>query len=141
MANEQNLIDGSQRSKNEVREIGRKGGKASGEARRRNKTMRELAEKFLLGTPLNDNEKSVLEASGITDTDYISKKMLLFKGQYDKAMKGDTQAFNAICAIIGEKPAEKLDIGGDIFSRVRVVREHQQPDGYTANSEDDIPDD
>ena len=43
--------------------------------------------------------------------------------------------------MIGEKPADKIDLNGDIFSRVRVVRKHQKPDGFTANSEDDIPDD
>lgn len=41
--NEQNLIPTDKRSKEEARELGRKGGKASGEARRRAKTFRESA--------------------------------------------------------------------------------------------------
>ena len=41
--NEQNLIPTNKRSKAEARELGRKGGKASGEARRRSKTFREAA--------------------------------------------------------------------------------------------------
>ena len=43
MANEKNLRPGSMQSKSEVRENGRKGGIASGQARRRKKTLSELA--------------------------------------------------------------------------------------------------
>ena len=46
MANEKNLIPQAQRSPKEARENGRKGGKASGEARRAKRTLRELVEIF-----------------------------------------------------------------------------------------------
>ena len=42
--NEDNLIPNSERSPNELREMGRKGGIRSGESRRRKKRMRESAE-------------------------------------------------------------------------------------------------
>lgn len=42
--NEKNLIPNSERSPEELREMGRKGGIASGEARRRNRRLRETAE-------------------------------------------------------------------------------------------------
>lgn len=47
MPNEQNLIPMDQRSKNEARELGREGGRASGVARRRKKKLREAAELYL----------------------------------------------------------------------------------------------
>lgn len=42
--NDENLIPNSERSPSELREMGRKGGIRSGEARRRNKRIRESAE-------------------------------------------------------------------------------------------------
>lgn len=42
--NEGNLIPNSERSPSELREMGRKGGIKSGESRRRNKRLQEMAE-------------------------------------------------------------------------------------------------
>ena len=53
MANEQNLIPASQRSKSEARENSKKGGVASGKARRRKKALR-LALKGLMDIPLGE---------------------------------------------------------------------------------------
>ena len=141
MANEQNLIRNEERSPSEARENGRKGGKASGEARRLKKTLKEISEKFMYGTELNDSEKAALEAAGIKDVAYISKMAYLFKAQYDKAAKGDTQAFNAICAIMGEKPADesKVNVSGDLFSKIRVVEDIIEDTGNFPSSEDEIP--
>lgn len=47
MANEQNLVPLNQRTKAEQREITRLGGIASGETRRRQKTIREMAQAIL----------------------------------------------------------------------------------------------
>ena len=52
MANENNLIPYSKRSKKEAREDGRKGGKKSGEVRRQRKAMKEQME-MLLSLPFN----------------------------------------------------------------------------------------
>lgn len=51
MANEQNLVSLATRTTKEKREIGIKGGKASGEARRKKKTMLEVLEKTLFEKP------------------------------------------------------------------------------------------
>lgn len=45
--NEQNLIPNSQRSREELQEMGRKGGIASGKTRRRNRELRKLARHLL----------------------------------------------------------------------------------------------
>ncbi|HER9031035.1 TPA: hypothetical protein VM885_001928, partial [Streptococcus pyogenes] len=47
MANEENLIPGNKRSKSELREITRKGGIASGKARRRKKELKTIIEQAL----------------------------------------------------------------------------------------------
>ena len=137
----ENLINPKDRTSEELREMTRKGGIASGEARRRKKTMREALEMLLFHTKLNEQTKQMLKAEGVENADDFNHQMVITRSLIAKAESGDVQAYNAICSMIGEKPADKIDLGGDIFSRVRVVREKQQHDGYTANSEDDIPDD
>ena len=59
MANEQNLVSLATRTTNEKREIGIKGGKASGEARRKKRTMLEVLEKTLNEIPKNNNEEKL----------------------------------------------------------------------------------
>ena len=140
MANEKNLITQRERTKSEQREIARKGGKKSGETRRNKKTMREALEILMFDVEVDEAAKDKLRNAGIDEKDF-NNQMLITMGLMKKAREGDVQAYNAICSMIGEKPADKIDLNGDIFSRVRVVRKHQKPDGFTANSEDDIPDD
>lgn len=140
MANEKNLKKNSERTPSELREMTRKGGIKSGEARRNKKTMREALEMLMFDVEVDEAAKDKLRGAGISEKDF-NNQMLITLGLMKKAREGDVQAYNAICSMIGEKPADKIDLGGDIFSRVRVVREKQQHDGYTANSEDDIPDD
>ena len=56
MANEQNLIPNSMRTPSELRELTRKAGIASGEARRRKKTTAQLVN-LMLGSKLNEELK------------------------------------------------------------------------------------
>lgn len=127
-------------SSDEARKNGSKGGLASVQSRRRKKTMREALEMLMYHTELNEQTKQMLKAEGIKDAEDFNHQMVITRSLIAKAESGDVQAYNAICSMIGEKPAEKVEVGGDLFSRVRVVREKQKPDGFTANSEDDIPD-
>ena len=87
MANEQNLQPCS--SKSEARERGRKGGLASGEARRKRKTLKE---ELLLMLSEGETQQSVTLAL------------------IEKAMSGDTKAFEVIRDTIGEKPVDKVMI-------------------------------
>lgn len=140
MANEKNLIPQANRSPSEVREMGRKGGKASGEARRRKKTMREALEMMLFHTKLNEQTKQMLKAEGVSDVEDMNHQMVITRSLIAKAESGDVQAYNAICSMIGEKPAEKMEVNGDLLSRLRVVRESREDDPYVPRSEDEIPD-
>ena len=38
-----------------------------------------------------------------------------------KAKEGDVQAYNAICAMIGEKPADKLDLHGGMSNELQII--------------------
>ena len=86
MAGKENLRPVS--SKEEARERGRKGGLASGEARRKRKTLKE---ELLLMLSEGETQKSVTLAL------------------IEKAMNGDTKAFEVIRDTIGEKPADKVE--------------------------------
>ena len=100
------------RSENEAREKGKKGGIASGEARRRKKTMREALEMMLYDTKLNEQTKQMLQAEGIKNADDFNHQMVITRSLIAKAESGDVQAYHAICAMIGEKPSENFNLGG-----------------------------
>lgn len=84
--NEDNLVSLADRTTEEVREIARKGGIASGEARRRKKTLKD---ELIALLEMNDNNNK------------ISVALL------NKALNGDIQAFTTIRDTIGEKPIDK----------------------------------
>ena len=83
-------------SKEEARERGSKGGKASAEARRRKKDLR-LALEMLL-------EKDFTDKNGkeITGTEAITAKL------FEQAMKGNVKAFETIRATVGQDPVQKV---------------------------------
>lgn len=136
----ENLITTANRSEDEAREMGRKGGIASGETRRRKKTMREALEMMLYHTKLNETTKQMLKAEGVKDADDFNHQMVITRSLIAKAESGDVQAYHAICSMIGEKPAEKVEVGGDLFSNIRVVDDTIEDTGTIPQSEDDIPD-
>lgn len=116
MANDgkKNLIPMNKRTKAEQREIAAKGGVASGEARRAQKTLKEYAE-FLLSLPVTDGRKfNKLSRMGVPP-EGIDNKMLMVSGLLAAACAGDVSAAKEMRSIIGEdKPQdseaiEKLD--------------------------------
>lgn len=110
--NKDNLINPKDRTSEELREMTRKGGIASGEARRRKKTMREALEMLLYDTKLNEQTKQMLQAEGIKNADDFNHQMVITRSLIAKAESGDVQAYHAICQMIGEKPADNINIGG-----------------------------
>ena len=81
-------------------EIARLGGFASGEAKRKRKTIREELE-FLLAKQLKNNK-----GEDISTREAISTALI---GQ---AIKGNVKAFIAIRDTIGEKPTDKQEVTG-----------------------------
>lgn len=117
----ENLINPKDRTSEELREMTRKGGIASGEARRRKKTMREALELLMFHTELNEQTKQMLKSEGVKDADDFNHQMVITRSLIAKAEAGDVQAYNAICAMIGEKPAEKVDLGGGMENKLVIT--------------------
>lgn len=88
-----NLIPTNRRSKEEVRRNSSKGGKKSGEVRRKRKTLREELLALLSDGNIQNRMSLALiqEALGLTDA------------------KSVTKAFEVIRDTIGEKPTDKIE--------------------------------
>ena len=98
--NEKNLIPFSERSESEVREINSKGGKASGETRRRKRDIKQKM-KALLELPAAVNDREQLEALGV-DPDDMDNEMVLVMAMFLNAAQGDTKAFDRVMQILGK---------------------------------------
>lgn len=98
--NENNLIPFSERSVSEAREAGAKGGKKSGESRRRKKSIRQKMQ-MLLALPAADNDAEQLAALGI-EPDEMDNEMVLVMALYLAAAAGDVKAFDRIMDILGK---------------------------------------
>ena len=96
----ENLVPTNKRSKEEARELGRKGGIASGKARRERKTLKD--ELIML---LEDDDNNLK----------ISVALL------KRALDGDISAFTTIRDTIGEKPTDKIE--ADVNSEVNITIE------------------
>jgi hypothetical protein len=95
--NEENLIPFSERSKEEARTLGRKGGIKSGESRRQRKTLKE---ELLLLLAEGDTQKNISVAL------------------IQQALEGNTKAFEVIRDSIGEKQVEQTEL---INKEINVV--------------------
>lgn len=109
MPNEQNLIPMDQRSQSEARELGREGGRASGESRRRKKSLREAAELYL-SLPVADKRAWNKLARDGVDPEDVDNQMAIIAGLTIKAVKGDAKAARVLFDLLGEqngKPASE----------------------------------
>ena len=89
-----------------------KGGKASGEARRRKKEMRERLE-ILLSMPLTSGKGADIESIksfGALKGKNITVEDAVLIAITQKALKGDIQAGTFLRDTCGEKPKEKQEI-------------------------------
>lgn len=96
MANSENLIPNSQRTPEELREITRKGGIASGKARAAKRDLRQALE-MLLEKDFTDKNGNVLSG-----TEALTAKL------FEQAMKGNIRAFETLRDTVGQKPVEKV---------------------------------
>lgn len=92
------LISLADRTTEEQQEIARKGGIASGKARREKKKLRESLEELLAKTQIGENGEE------LTGADAISIKL------FEQALKGNVKAFMTIRDTVGEKPVEKVQV-------------------------------
>ncbi len=84
-----------------------KAGIASAKARKERKAIREQLE-MLLELPLKDkNAKTKIKKLGI-NADNLNNQMAMVISIYQKALRGDVNAFKEIRDTIGEKPVEQI---------------------------------
>lgn len=110
LANEKNLIPYSERSANEARENGRKGGIASGESRRRRKLLKESMNALLELPVSNTREYKALIKMGI-DIEEIDNSQLIVLALFNKAKSGDVAAIKELRNLIGEDSNEDKSAG------------------------------
>lgn len=107
MPNERNLIP--VRSTEEARERGRNGGRASGEARRRKKSLREAAELYLSLTVSDKRAWNKLAKDGV-DPEDVDNQMAIIAGLTIKAVKGDAKAAKLLFELVGDQSGEDDEV-------------------------------
>ncbi|MDO4326991.1 MAG: KGG domain-containing protein [bacterium] len=133
MANNENLIPFNKRSEREAREFGRKGGKASGEARRRKADFRRTLN-LLLTTEIDSPEWTpILESMGLDSTLEAAVNAAMIK----EALSGNVKAYIAIRDTLGQTTKSEEDLEEQ---RVRTAAakaksgqndaEEEQDDGF-----------
>lgn len=102
MGNEQNL---RVPSSEEARELGRKGGIASGKARRKKADLKKAFNTILKADVANENISKQLEALGFEATNEMALAMVMMQ----KAMKGNVKAFEQIARLVAIDTKDSLD--------------------------------
>lgn len=128
MPNEKNLIPNSERTPEELRRITSAGGKASGIARRRKRSLREAADLYLSMPVANRRKWNAIAKEGV-DPEDIDNQMAMIIGLTQAAMGGDAKAAKIIVDLIGEAPT---DSGKDTNNLLEAIKD-------TEVNTDDIP--
>lgn len=110
--NDENLKPFTTRTKEQAREAGRKGGIASGKARKQKKQMREAFETILAMsmkagelTDISDLESfNQIKGTNISVQDAITAVIV------NKALKGDIKSAEFVRDSIGQKPDDRMKI-------------------------------
>ena len=102
MANIDNLVPLTTKK---AREIGKKGGIASGIAKRQRKTLREIGD-MLGGLDIkSEKNKQILRDAGVCDGDMVDDVLTMFQLK-TKANKGDIKAIELLAKIRGQLAVE-----------------------------------
>lgn len=105
MANNENLIPFNRRSVDEAREFGRRGGKASGEARRKKADFRRTLN-LLLTTEIDSEEWTpLLNALGLESTLETALNMAMIK----EGLAGNVKAYEAVAKYSGQSAQTDTD--------------------------------
>lgn len=102
MANIDNLVPLTTKK---AREIGKKGGIASGIAKRQRKTLREIGDMLGELDIKSEKNKQILRDAGVCDEDMIEDVAMMFQLK-TKASKGDTKAIELLAKIRGQLAVE-----------------------------------
>lgn len=136
MANEENLIPFQDRTEKERRELAKKAGEASGEARRKKRTLREMVRAFG-ELQVEGKAAHAMEELGI-EREMQNRFMQGVVSLFNKANKGDVSAFNAIRDIIGEKPVDETKLTGALDTSIQIGFVETGIEPVSSESEVDI---
>ena len=129
MPNEKNLIPMDQRSKSEARDLGQKGGIASGISRRRKRSLKEAADLYL-SLPVSDRKMwNKISRRGV-DPDDIDNQMAMIIGLTMAATAGNAKAAKVIVDLLGEDAhSEEASVHPLVSDLVTAVKKRQE-DGH-----------
>lgn len=136
LANEENLKKGAPyrfRTGEQQVEIARRGGIASGEARRRKKTMKETA-KMLLDMEIPDAAKELkakLKVMGISEEDFTYQSAVMV-GILNQAMKGNTKAAAFLRDTVGENPMLMEEEGSSLADAIEEAYRNRMEESENA---------
>lgn len=109
MPNDKNLVSIGDRTTEEQRRITSAGGRASGVARRRKRSLREAAELYL-SLPVADKRAwNKLAREGVEPED-ADNQMAIIAGLTIKAVKGDAKAAKLLFELVGDQRGEDDEV-------------------------------
>ena len=120
MANNKNLNPFGTLTEEEQRKISSKGGKASVEARRNKKLLRDCLEILL------EKEMQGKKGEKMTGAEALSAKL------FAEAMKGNVKAFEVLRDTVGQKPADKVmvaDVEASVIEEVEAMVNDEKRSG------------
>lgn len=112
MANSENITEYNFKNltPDEQREIASKGGKASGEARRTKKTLKEIGDMIGALAIKSDRNRAIMKQAGITDENMINDVGMMFRLNL-KAQQGDTKAIELLSKLRGQfKEVQSVEV-------------------------------
>lgn len=110
MANERNLIPQSERSPSEAREMGKKGGIASGRTRRLKKALREFLRDDLERIALDEKGAPLLDREGQEYSQGMAMARQYLVNVQRKLKAGETRQFEAMVELVEGK---NVNLGGN----------------------------
>ena len=131
MANEKNLI---RLSPSEAREYGRRGGKASGEARRRKADFRRTLNMLLTAEIDSEECKPILVALGVECTLESALNMAMIK----EGLAGNVKAYEAVARYAGQSGQTDADLEEQKIRTDRAKRARDQEIGDSDSKDDNI---
>ena len=127
MANDQNLIPITKRTPREQKEISSKGGKASAEAKRRRKSMKEQAELLLSLSVQSPSAKEMMTKLGIEEDEQTNQMAILISmlnTSLDKKSKAKVQAATFLRDTSGNKPIDVVEVNKSTDESINKIDEY-----------------
>lgn len=139
--NDKNLIPNSERTPSELREIASKGGKKSGESRRRKKTMKQVMD-MLLGMPANTPQDWQLLADlGFNldelDEDTVNNILIVNAALLKNAKQGDVASIKELRSIIRDDDLLKHKIKTET-ARLELEKKKAEPKQAVENDDNGL---